>query len=110
MTDSKNMSCSINKADYTGVTIIELEPDQRTPGYSEARKLADEAARKELGDFMLVSWYDQDRDLESPEHAGDCHEKGAVPGYIEYGLSCGSTLKLDIEKGRFVFLYTGIEI
>ena len=52
---------------------------------------------------MLLSWYDRDRDFESPQHASECHLDSAVPGYVDYGIYHGATLKVDIEQGRFVF-------
>lgn len=36
-----------------------------------------------LGDNMLLSWYDRERDLESPAHASECHEGCPVKGYWE---------------------------
>ncbi|HHH43890.1 MAG TPA: hypothetical protein ENK49_07120, partial [Gammaproteobacteria bacterium] len=55
--------------------------------------------------YMLLSWYDRDRDFESPQHASECHQDSAVPGYVDYGIHHGATLKVDIERGRFVFFY-----
>jgi hypothetical protein len=28
-----------------------------------------------------------------------------MPGYVDYGLHHGATLKVDVESGRFVFFY-----
>lgn len=67
--------------------------------------MADEIAKQRLGDSMLLSWYDADRDFESPQHAGECHLDSAIPGYVEYALSRNANLKVDIEQGRFVFFY-----
>ncbi len=67
--------------------------------------LAGAQAERRLDDAMLLSWYDRDRDFESPQHASECHLDSAVPGYVDYGLSHGATLMVDVEDGRFVFFY-----
>jgi hypothetical protein len=59
---------------------------------------------------MPPSWYDRDRDFEAPQHVRECHEKGATPGYVDYTLSRGATLKIDIDDGRFVFFYRGVDV
>ena len=73
--------------------------------YLQAMQLANTIADKKLTDHMLLSWYDRDRDFESPQHASECHQAGAVRGYVDYGLNHGAKLKVDIEQGRFVFFY-----
>ncbi len=96
--------------DYTGVDIIELSPDPVMSDYLQAMKLANAEAEKKIGDNMLLAWYDRDRDFESPQHASECHANSAIPGYIDYGLYHGATLKIDIEKGRFIFFYLPVDI
>lgn len=39
-----------------------------------------------LGDNMLLSWYDRERDLESPAHASEYHEGCPTKGYWDYVL------------------------
>ena len=34
----------------------------------------------------------------------------AVPGYVDYGLSHGATLMVDIEDGRFAFFYVPVDL
>ena len=46
-------------------------------------RLADGEAAERLGDYMLLSWYDRDRDFELPQDASECHQAGAVPGYVD---------------------------
>ena len=65
-------------------------------------------AETTLNEYMLLSWYDRDRDFESPQHASECHLDSAIPGYVDYGLNHGAQLKVDIEQGRFVFFYLGL--
>lgn len=104
-------TCSIPQAeDYTGVTVVQLSPVPPLRDYQQAMQLADEEAGQRLGEYMLLSWYDRDRDFESPQHASECHSDGAVPGYVDYGLYHGATLKVDIEQGRYVFFYFAVDM
>lgn len=95
--------------DYTGVTIVALSPAPALDDYMQAMKLANEEAEKRIGEHMLLAWYDRDRDFESPQHASECHVNSAIPGYIDYALYHGATLKIDIEQGRFIFFYLPID-
>ncbi len=111
MNDNDEPVCSIPAApDYSGVTVIDLSPQPSPADYRVAMKLADEQAEQILGEYMLLSWYDRDRDFESPQHASECHQNSAVPGYVDYGLYHGATLKVDVEQGRFVFFYFPVEL
>ena len=104
--DNNEIACPIPQpADYRGVEIIELNRQQPLTDYLQAMKLANSVADEKLVDYMLLSWYDRDRDFESPQHASECHQASAVPGYVDYGLNHGAKLKVDIEHGRFVFFY-----
>ena len=109
-TEEKVAFCIMKEPDYSGVTIVEITPDQKISNYGEARKLADKEAKKHMEDSMLLSWYDRDRDYESPQHTTECHQDSAIPGYVDYGLNRGATLKVDIEKGRFVFFYVPVKL
>jgi hypothetical protein len=105
-----NPSCLPHTApDYSGVTVAELAPPLPLTDYREAMKLAAAEATSRLGGNMLISWYDRDRDFESPQHSSECHSAGAVPGYVDYGLNHGATLMVSIEQGRFVFFYLPLE-
>lgn len=73
-------------------------------------RLADVEAAGRLGECMLLSWYDRDRDFESPQHSSECHLDSAVPGYVDYGLNHGARLMVDIEDGRFVFFYLPLDL
>ena len=101
---------NIQAPDYPGVESIELIPKPAVCDYMQAMKLADKEASKRLGEYMLLSWYDRDRDFESPQHSSECHLDSAVPGYVDYALYHGATLKVDIETGRFVFFYLAVEL
>ena len=112
MTEKENApACPLPRApDYSGVEVVELHPDPSPKDYREAMALANRVADEKLGEHMLLSWYDRDRDFESPQHASECHVDSAVPGYVDYGLYHGATLKVDIEDGRFVFFYMPVEL
>ncbi len=99
--------CTPSVEDYHNVTIINIEPDTPIEDYIKAMQLADIEAKKQLNEYMLLSWYDKDRDFESPQHSSECHLDSAVPGYIDYALYHGANLKVIFEKGRFVFFYRG---
>lgn len=102
--------CNIpTEADYTGVDIVYLQAETQLTDYMQGMRLANEEAGKRLGDYMLLSWYDRDRDFESPQHSSECHADSAIPGYVDYGLYHGAKLKIDIEKGRFVFFYLPVD-
>ena len=109
----KPVSCACDKpagADLSAVTVVKLAPLPALADYLAAMRLAEAEARARLGECMLLSWYDRDRDFESPQHASECHQDSAVPGYVDYGIHHGATLMLDIEQGRFVFFYLPVEM
>jgi hypothetical protein len=93
----------------SGIEVVILQPEKKVKGYQEAVSLAKEQAELRFGEYMLVSWYDRDRDLESPPHATEKPGDGPKDGYIYYGLNHGARLKVDIEDGRFVFFFTPVE-
>ena len=95
--------------DYSDVRIIAMTPDPMPADYREAMRLAAKTADEAIGEHMLISWYDRDRDFESPQHASECHQDSAVPGYVDYGLNHGARLKVDIGEGRFVFFFMPLD-
>ena len=108
--DEPAPACPFRKErDFSGVAEVRLAPQPPLKDYLEAMRLADAEAAARLGEYMLLSWYDRDRDFESPQHAGECHQNSAVPGYVDYGLYHGARLKVDIEAGRFVFFYLPLD-
>jgi hypothetical protein len=103
-----NQSCPISSPDLSHIEVISLRPEHRVKDYQEAVTLAKEQANQRFEEYMLISWYDRDRDFESPpnttESPGDCQKDG----YIHYGLNHGAKLKVDIESGRFVFFFSPV--
>jgi hypothetical protein len=113
MSDKEAVSsetCMIHSPDYSNVEVVELVSNDTINDYLSAMKKADELAAEKLQDYMLLSWYDRDRDFESPQHASECHLDSAVPGYVDYGLYHGARLKVDIDQGRFVFFYMPVDL
>jgi hypothetical protein len=109
--DSTLTKCTVPMAqDLSQVTIVEIQPEISLTDYHVAMQLANAEAEKRLGEAMLLSWYDRDRDFESPQHASECHQDSATPGYVDYGIHHGATLKVDIEQGRFVFFYLPVNL
>ena len=79
--DENSPSCSVPAGpDLSKLTVVELAPVEELPDYTAAMSLANAEAEKRLGEYMLLSWYDRDRDFESPQHASECHQDSAVPG------------------------------
>ncbi|MDA8381875.1 MAG: AF1514 family protein [Betaproteobacteria bacterium] len=105
----KHPSCAVRTPpDFSRVAIVPLSPRPSPKDYREGMRVADAEAAARLGDAMLLSWYDRDRDFESPQHSSECHAASAVPGYVDYALNHGARLMIDIEQGRFVFFYLPI--
>jgi len=101
-------SCPLNDPDLPGIETVTLFPQKRVGDYREALALAQDEAGQRFAEYMLVSWYDRDRDFESPPNTTEsCGDRKT--GYIFYGLNHGAKLKVDIEAGRFVFFFTPVE-
>ncbi|MBI3571143.1 MAG: AF1514 family protein [Gammaproteobacteria bacterium] len=96
--------------DLSGITVVPLHPQPPATDYREAMRLANAEAAARLNDYMLLSWYDRDRNFEAPQHSSECHQDSAVPGYVDYGIHHGATLMVDVENGRFVFFYRPVDI
>lgn len=105
-TNRENLVCKLRSdPEHSGIDFVEIQTKRPLHDYKEAMDLANEEASKHLGDAMLLSWYDRDRDFESPQHASECHLDSAIPGYVDYGVSHGAKLRIDFEDGRFVFFF-----
>jgi hypothetical protein len=104
-------ACPVPAApDLSGVMVAALHPEPPAADHEAALRLAEREARARLGEAMLLSWYDRDRDFEAPQHVSECHQDSAVPGYVDYALHRGAALKIDIEDGRFVFFYMKVDL
>jgi len=106
---TNNQSCPIKSPDLSQVEVVSLHPEKEVNDYQQAVELAGSEAEQRFEEYMLVSWYDRDRDFESPPNTSECSEGCKKDGYFNYGLSHGATLRVDIEDGRFVFFYAPVE-
>ena len=88
--------------------LLQLNPAPPMADYEEALSLARQQADQELGENRLLSWYDRDRDMESPPPASESSPGGGMPGYVVYGICHGAKLQVDIHDGRFVFFFLPI--
>ncbi len=113
MTEFQQPACKIKtEADYSGIEIIELDTGQlneTVKDYQQAMQIAGKIAEEKLENFMLLSWSDQDRDFESPQHSSECHADSAIPGYVDYGIYHGAKLKVDFNQGQYVFFYRSFD-
>jgi hypothetical protein len=74
--------------------------------FNAALKLATAVARQQLDeDTMLLSWYDRERDLESPAGVSECHEGCATKGSWDYALNRGARLAVEFDSGRYTFCF-----
>jgi hypothetical protein len=73
--------------------------------YAGAKRVADGVAAALLEEATCLSWYDQERDYESPAGATECHDGCPIPGYIDYAANRGAELLVEVDGGRFVFCY-----
>lgn len=96
--------------DESGITMVRLDPQPPAVDYAVTLNLAREEANRRLGDAMLLSGYDRDRDFEAPQHVSECHADSATPGHVDYALHRGACLRVDIENGRFVFFFRNAEV
>ena len=102
-------SCPIQSQGQSDVEVVALHPDKNVSNYQEAMALAKDVAANRFEEYMLMSWYDKDRDFESPPNTTECSGDCKKDGYIHYGLNHGAKLKVDIEDGRFVFFFAPVE-
>ncbi|NOQ45169.1 MAG: hypothetical protein GQ559_00595 [Desulfobulbaceae bacterium] len=98
----ENKKARQNVLSQIHIATVTLQPEQQVADGKAAKRLSDY-------DYMLMSWYDRDRNFEFPQSTGECHEGCSIPGYVDYGLHHGATLNVDIENGRFVFFYTPVQ-
>jgi hypothetical protein len=73
--------------------------------YAGAKRVADGVAATLLREPTCLSWYDRERDYESPAGATECHDGCPIPGYIDYAANRGAELLVEVDGGRFVFCY-----
>lgn len=106
MTD---VSCPLRAPDLSGVEVVAIQSADGSGDFHQAREQAEAEATKRFPEYLLISWYDRERDFESPGHVSECACGGPKQGYIFYAVSRGAKLKVEVDSGRFVFFFTPVE-
>lgn len=88
---------------------LHLDADELALEFPVCLKLAEANAQFLLGEHMLLSFYDRDRNLESPNGVSECHQGCEVPGWVDYAANRGGTLMVNFGRGRFVFCFMPLE-
>lgn len=93
--------------DYTSsVKTLRVDTAELCLDFNATLKLSTDIAQLLLGeDTMLLSWYDRERDLESPAGVSECHEGCATKGSWDYALNRGARLAVEFDAGRFFFCF-----
>lgn len=84
---------------------LHLDASELDLTFEQGLRLANAIAAQLLGEAMLLSFYDRDRNLESPAGVSECHVGCATPGWQDYAENRGGTLMVNFERGRHVFCY-----
>ena len=85
---------------------LRLDTSELDLDFNAALKLATAIAQQRLDDdTMLLSWYDRERDLESPAGVSECHEGCATKGSWDYALNRGARLAVEFDSGRYTFCF-----
>ena len=85
---------------------LRLDTHELGLDFNAALKLASVIAQLQLGDdTMLLSWYDRERDLESPAGVSECHVGCATKGSWDYALNRDARLAVEFDSGRFFFCF-----
>ncbi|MBN8764514.1 MAG: AF1514 family protein [Thiobacillus sp.] len=76
---------------------LRLDTTELGLDFNAALKLATAISRQQLDeDAMLLSWYDRERDLESP---------AGTKGSWDYALNRGARLAVEFDSGRYTFCF-----
>lgn len=84
---------------------LHLDASELDLSFEQSLKLANAVAQHLLGEAMLLSFWDRDRNLESPAGVSECHVGCATPGWQDYAENRGGTLMVNFGRGRHVFCY-----
>jgi len=85
---------------------LRLDSAELDLDFNTALKLATAIAQQQMGDdTMLLSWYDRERDLESPAGVSECHVDCATKGSWDYAKNRGARLAVEFDSGRFFFCF-----
>lgn len=85
---------------------LRLDSAELDLDFNASLRLATAIAQQQLGEeTMLLSWYDRERDLESPAGVSECHQGCATKGSWDYALNRGARLAVEFDSGRFFFCF-----
>lgn len=84
---------------------LHVQWDGPALAFAPAKRLADAAAEALLQEPLLLSWYDRQRDIESPAGVSECHSHCETRGCVDYAASRGGRLLVDIGHGSYLFCY-----
>jgi hypothetical protein len=87
---------------------IKIDKIDTPANFTDALSKANKASSLHLKNPMLISWYDKERDFESPGHSSECHKDSATPGFVDYAINHQASLKIDMGEGDFIFYYADI--
>lgn len=73
--------------------------------YEMAKSFSDLEDSQLSKEFMIVAWYDGQNDVEHPS-VPECQHK---PGWQAYADGHGGEIKVDINGGEFIFIYSLME-
>jgi hypothetical protein len=76
--------------------------------FQEAKRAANDLARRELEDPICLSWHDAVSGRESPAQVSECHTDCELPGSIEYAANRGGELAVVVDGGRYTFCYRSL--
>jgi hypothetical protein len=99
------MEKSIPKIEDCPGRIIELKIDDQDLDFATAKDLAKQKAKESCSDAMLLSWYQGETGESYPNL--ECGP-GGKPAWIVYAESRGGDLTIDVNEGRFVFIFLSI--
>lgn len=84
---------------------LHLDSTELELDFNHSMNLAKAIAGHVLGESVLLSWYDRERDMEAPAHVSECHAHCDTPGYLDYAANRGGELAVNFGKGKFVFCF-----
>jgi hypothetical protein len=84
---------------------IKFEVDDPKIAFTTAKDIAKQKAKEMCDDPMLLSWYNGETGESYPD--ADCGP-GDKPTWIIYAESRGGDLTVDINQGRYVFIFLKI--
>ncbi len=72
----------------------------------QANALAEQVAAHLASDFLLLAWYDGQRQEEHPSMP-ECQHK---PGWLAYAEGHGGNIRVRINEGQFDFIFVSIDV